>query len=33
MLAALQENLGKYEAQFGSVAPSEGPTNKIGFQG
>lgn len=33
MLAAMAENLAKYESQFGSVAPSEAPTNKIGFQG
>ncbi len=33
MLVAMQENLAKYEAQFGSVAPSEAPTQQgIGFQ-
>lgn len=32
MLAAMTENLGKYESQFGSVAPSEAPTSKIGFE-
>ena len=32
MLAAMSENLGKYEAQFGKVEASEAPTNKIGFQ-
>lgn len=33
MLAAMQENLGRYEAQFGDVTASDAPTNKIGFQG
>lgn len=32
MLAAMQDNLGKYESQFGNVAPSEAPTSKIGFE-
>ena len=32
MLVAMQENLKKYEDQFGLVAPSEGPGNSIGFQ-
>lgn len=32
MLAAMQDNLKKFEAQFGDVKPSEGPTNPIGFQ-
>lgn len=32
MLLAMQDNLGKYEAQFGAVAVSEAPANKIGFQ-
>lgn len=33
IVAALSDNLGKYEAQFGSVTPSEAPTGSIGFQG
>lgn len=33
MLAAMQDNLGKYEAQFGDVKASDAPTSKIGFQG
>ena len=32
LLVAMTDNLGKYEAQFGSVTPGEGPTNKIGFE-
>lgn len=32
MLVAMTENLAKYESQFGSVAPSEAPSNKIGFE-
>ncbi len=32
LLVAMTDNLGKYEAQFGNVTPSEGPTNKIGFE-
>jgi hypothetical protein len=32
MIAAITENLAKYEAQFGSVAPSDKPTGKIGFE-
>lgn len=32
MLAAMQENLNKYESQFGAVAASEAPKNSIGFQ-
>lgn len=32
MLAAMQENLSRYEAQFGAVEPSEAPKNKIGFE-
>ncbi|MEP7162983.1 MAG: DUF3467 domain-containing protein [Candidatus Moraniibacteriota bacterium] len=31
IVAALADNLKKYEAQFGSVAASEGPSNPIGF--
>lgn len=33
MLAAMQENLSKYETQFGNVMASDAPTNKIGFEG
>ncbi len=33
IVAALADNLGKYEAQFGKVEPSEAPTGTIGFQG
>lgn len=29
---ALNENIKKYEAQFGNVTPSEEPKNTIGFQ-
>ena len=33
IVAALADNLAKYEAQFGAVKPSEAPTtNSIGFQ-
>lgn len=32
MLTAMTENLAKYETKFGSVAPSEAPSNKIGFE-
>ena len=32
MVAAMTDNLKKYEAQFGSVQASEGPSNSIGFQ-
>ncbi len=32
MLGALQENLNKYESQFGTLFPSEIPANKIGFE-
>ena len=32
MLLAMQDNLGKYEAQFGAVVVSEAPANKIGFE-
>lgn len=32
MLAAMAENLGKYEAQFGKVEASEAPQSPIGFQ-
>lgn len=31
MIAALQDNLGKYEGSFGSVSPAEEPT-KMGFK-
>ena len=31
MLGAMTQNLAQYEAQFGNVTPSEGPTNTIGF--
>lgn len=33
MLAAMTENLAKYEAQFGKVEASEALQNPIGFQG
>lgn len=33
MLAAISDNLVKYEAQFGSVEAAETPASKIGFQG
>lgn len=32
MVAAMTENLKKYEDQFGSVEASEAPSNPIGFQ-
>jgi hypothetical protein len=35
MIGAMQENLKKYEEQFGNIAPSESPANnsqKIGFE-
>lgn len=33
IIAALADNLAKYEKQFGEVKPSEAPTNRpIGFQ-
>lgn len=32
MVAAMAENLKKYEDQFGSVEASEAPSNPIGFQ-
>lgn len=32
MLAALADNLKKYEVQFGSVKASEAPQNPIGFE-
>lgn len=32
MVAAMQDNLKKYEEQHGKVEASEGPTNTIGFQ-
>lgn len=32
MVAAMAENLKKYEVQFGEVAPSEAPQSPIGFQ-
>lgn len=32
MLAALADNLKKYEVQFGSVEASEAPQNPIGFE-
>lgn len=31
MVAAMTENLKKYEEQFGKVEPSEAPKNSIGF--
>lgn len=33
MLTALEDNLKKYETQFGNVKPAETPQNPIGFQG
>ena len=30
--AALQDNIKKYEAQFGNVTPSAEPKSSIGFQ-
>lgn len=32
MIAALDENLKKYESSFGSVEVAENPKDKIGFQ-
>lgn len=32
IIKALQENLSRYEAQFGNVTPSDQPKNPIGFQ-
>lgn len=32
MIAAMGENLKKYEDQFGNVEPSQGPSSKIGFE-
>lgn len=32
LVATLAENLGKYEARFGAVAPSDPPQNPIGFE-
>ena len=32
MITALQENLKKYETQFGTVTEAEGPKQEIGFQ-
>lgn len=32
MIAALDENLKKYESSFGSVEVAESPKDKIGFQ-
>lgn len=32
MIAALDDNLKKYEAQFGPVEQAESPKNSIGFQ-
>lgn len=31
MLAAMQENLQKYEEQFGAIEEAEGPQKSIGF--
>lgn len=31
IIAALQDNLGKYEARFGAVHQAEGPQGNIGF--
>ena len=33
MLSALQENLGKYEEQFGKIEQSTGMEEKVGFSG
>lgn len=33
MLGAINENLAKYETQFGAVEVATVPENKIGFQG
>lgn len=32
IIAALEDNLKKYESQFGDVTPSEEPKSPIGFQ-
>lgn len=32
MIAAMQENLKKYESQFGAVTEAAGPKQEIGFQ-
>jgi hypothetical protein len=32
MMVAMQENLKKYEDQFGQIEPSKAPSNTIGFQ-
>ncbi len=32
MLKAIEENLKKYEAQFGQISESEAPKSSIGFQ-
>ncbi len=32
IIKALQENLSRYESQFGNVTPSEEPKSPIGFQ-
>ena len=32
MLAAMTDNLSKYESQFGKIEPSEAPQSPIGFQ-
>jgi hypothetical protein len=31
-LAALQDNVARYEKQFGNIAAGSGPTNQIGFK-
>lgn len=33
ILAALQDNIKKYEAGFGPIAPAEGPKGDFGFTG
>ena len=32
IVAALEDNLKKYEQQFGTIKPSEGPAHKVGFR-
>jgi len=32
VISALQENLKKYESQFGNVEKADAPSNEIGFQ-
>lgn len=32
IIAALQDNLKKYEDQFGSIKPTQGPDHSIGFR-